>query len=923
MKTFKRIISVLLIFAFVLTTPCLAFAGKKDKEDKTDRKMTYKDLVIDDTEAGQINANRNKKQPTGKNNIKKNKAYSQTGEWLTNDGADVEALALASSYSSYTAGKIGSVKNQSPYGTCWAFSSTSSCEASLYAALKAAGSTASVEDLSELQLAYFFYHEQIDPLGNMTGDSTKNVDDTILDEGGNHLFTMWGLASWVNGAKETTLPYTTSRCKDALNGKIDNNLAYAADIAHLQNAYIIPWKNDATSKNNIKQAIVDYGQVSCSYYHNDSNYNSTYGSYYTSKESSNHAVSIVGWNDDYPSSYFSTKPAGNGAWLIKNSWGTGWGTDGDANATNSGSGGFFWLSYYDKSLLYNGEVYVFDFDTKENYQYNYQYDGSCGLKYKSISTGTKVAAIYDIKGLTSDAETIKAVGIGISDTNVSGTVSIYTGVTDNKPLSGTKVTSQTFETYYDGFYTIDLDNPVTLEKGTKFSVVFEFDSYTYVYIDYSYTNGGWIQFTANTKNDKTYTISSSGTVTNLNSSSQTGRIKAYTVDAELNPDGPFDIKFYDGETLKASYEKTKGTDITITTPALSKDGYELLGWTLTSGSTTKYCDANATFTYSQDADLTLYAIWYRTSPYLITFINDTTTVQTVAKNEGEPATFTTPILYKAQNRFDGWTTTKGSKTIVYKPGVEVTYTSNQDLTLYAVWTSAVRVLFKDGDDIVNIQYKTGKNKLSVVCPTYSKPGYVFLGWSATQNAKTATYTAGKKFDFRGNTDTTYYAVWKTPTTYTITLKNGSNTIYTTTKLEGATVTVDLPRLVKEGYEFLGWAKSATATAKEYDPESTLTYSADANLTLYAVWREEGMPDEPTAPTLTVKITKVTNKKKTEYRYTLTSSEFGAKIQYNTGKSWITGTTFTNKNGSLAFSVRVTVNGTVYNYSCRGNVVTLK
>lgn len=72
----------------------------------------------------------------------------------------------------------------------------------------------------------------------------------------------------------------------------------------------------------IKEAICKYGPVACSmnatplfqnfagngvFYEQPSNYNSP---------SSNHAVMIVGWDDN------------KGAWLMRNSWGTGWGDDG-------------------------------------------------------------------------------------------------------------------------------------------------------------------------------------------------------------------------------------------------------------------------------------------------------------------------------------------------------------------------------------------------------------------------------------------------------------------------------------------------------------------------------------------------------------------------------------------------------------------
>ena len=60
--------------------------------------------------------------------------------------------------------KLPQVRNQYPYGSCWAFTTNAAQEISL---LKAGHGTM---DLSELQLAYFTYHSVTDPLGGTQGD---------------------------------------------------------------------------------------------------------------------------------------------------------------------------------------------------------------------------------------------------------------------------------------------------------------------------------------------------------------------------------------------------------------------------------------------------------------------------------------------------------------------------------------------------------------------------------------------------------------------------------------------------------------------------------------------------------------------------------------------------------------------------------
>ena len=54
------------------------------------------------------------------------------------------------------------------------------------------------------------------------------------------------------------------------------------------------------------------------------------------------ASTVVGWDDAYPASNFTGdagQPPGDGAFLVRNSWGSGWGED-----------GYFWVSYYDRSF---------------------------------------------------------------------------------------------------------------------------------------------------------------------------------------------------------------------------------------------------------------------------------------------------------------------------------------------------------------------------------------------------------------------------------------------------------------------------------------------------------------------------------------------------------------------------------------------
>jgi hypothetical protein len=117
------------------------------------------------------------------------------------------------------------------------------------------------------------------------------------------------------------------------------------------------WDDNAA----VKWAVMTYGGVdAAAYFHveSDARYWNGATSAYCSDVSGelNHHILCVGWDDAYPAANFLTRPPHDGAFLIKNSWGT-----------DFADAGYLWVSYCDVNFgralaVFNGVEPVADHD---------------------------------------------------------------------------------------------------------------------------------------------------------------------------------------------------------------------------------------------------------------------------------------------------------------------------------------------------------------------------------------------------------------------------------------------------------------------------------------------------------------------------------------------------------------------------------
>ena len=454
-KYVSKILAGILAVNMIVTSSALTFAADNDSKDAY---LNYQN------ETAYMNENYH---ATGYREL--DEEYQIIPDVLNDNYSYIDGTEItkAAAYpSTYKTANLPDVRDQGSYGVCWAFSTISLIETNLIKKNLVSNDI----DLSELHLVNYTYNCVNDPLGGLEGDINKfdTSYGSVMQYGGNVEMAANSLLDWEGAVNEDVVPYTTEYVRQVENNQLDDSLAYGKDVAHVQNFYRV----NTTSKEDVKKAVMDYGAVSISYWSDQSSdwstqyYNSLTAAYYCPEgHITNHAVNIVGWDDDYSSDNFATKPEGNGAWIVRNSWGSEYGKD-----------GYFYLSYYDKSIYSVG--YTLEAELSDNYNNNYQYDGAMLYGYMGYTGSNKYSNIFEAKANLGGSENIKAVSFMTgSSTNLNYTVSVYTNLSDDtNPESGTLAAQKSGVTTYDGMYTVVLDSSVNINKGKKFSVVVEVNS---------------------------------------------------------------------------------------------------------------------------------------------------------------------------------------------------------------------------------------------------------------------------------------------------------------------------------------------------------------------------------------------------------------------------------------------------------------
>ena len=337
----------------------------------------------------------------------------------------VSRSALPAKYDLRKTNRVSSVKNQGQNGSCWTFATYGSME-------------------SYLKLFGTEYDFSEKHMRNMHGF------DWGPNDGGNRDIAASYLARGTGPILEKDDPY------DAYINVSPTNVKRAFDI---DKVIYLPDVHNANETNVIKQAIMEYGGVyttlsSQKYYEKKE----TKSYYNPGSGKADHAGTIVGWDDNFSKNLFQAKAPGDGAWIVKNSWGT-----------SFMDGGYYYVSYYDgfcgksnavfipqrkdpnavisqyddfgatRSVGYNMQGYIANVFTSEEDQTIYE----AGLFTVAMNTQYKLYMVKDLKStddLTSNREEI---GSGVIE--------------------------------YPGYYTLDTKQ-IKVKKGEKFAIVAYMDS---------------------------------------------------------------------------------------------------------------------------------------------------------------------------------------------------------------------------------------------------------------------------------------------------------------------------------------------------------------------------------------------------------------------------------------------------------------
>lgn len=349
---------------------------------------------------------------------------------------------------------VSSVKNQGNYAICWAVAAASLIETEFITKYPDI-------DLSEWQLAYYTYSRKF---GFPLPETSPDPEDAFA-MGGNYFVLSPMLLNWISPFSEAEYPFGRT---DILNPDLDADTLQKQSSYHVTDCCILDYDvnsaNFETQMNDIKTILTQGHAVAINYYNATSNFSNVKDNQNFYNPSGNlqgsiyHAVTIVGWDDNYSAENFKSPPPRNGAWLCKNSWGSSWGND-----------GYFWLSYAEPTCV---QPYYVLAEEKNEHNGQFYYDDFCWWSSVTFADGANTAYMANV--FTAEKDTILTSAMfATAMENENYEIQVYQGLrSSSKPTSGTSTAGVTTGTEkFAGYHTVDLANPVKIQAGETFSII--------------------------------------------------------------------------------------------------------------------------------------------------------------------------------------------------------------------------------------------------------------------------------------------------------------------------------------------------------------------------------------------------------------------------------------------------------------------
>jgi len=360
--------------------------------------------------------------------------------------AVTSSYALPSRYDLRELSRITGVKHQGIPGPCWAFAALGAMESNWLTER-----LGKVPDLSELQIAFYCYRDSM-----KQRNFTSRIKSGTLSLEGQVFMTVAMMSRLSGPTDEKNLSYSTTlddSQKRSLTRKAPEK--YKRSM-RLRDAYFLSGNNTLNDSAK-KSLIMNHGAIVISIYSDPNTYHtiSNHYTYFnnTHGRSTNHDVLLAGWDDNFPRDNFSPRPERNGAWLVKNSWGTMRGSE----------GGYFWMPYEQYNT--GGTAFIVERDNKRLKHYGHDDLGFCqSVKYSWC------ANVFKVSG---KMESLKEVSFYTLSNNSAYEVYVYHNGKKfpSRPNDGEMIAAVKGTQEYAGYHTVNLEERFTLREGEYFSVV--------------------------------------------------------------------------------------------------------------------------------------------------------------------------------------------------------------------------------------------------------------------------------------------------------------------------------------------------------------------------------------------------------------------------------------------------------------------